>query len=180
MVAHVEMRVRHDHATEQRRDGRFAIQRMRTMDHEAGFDRLLAGIFRVYRREIAHRKHRSASTARDCARASRRWEEIQAACHLKRLQKNAQVLLVFGFHDEVQGVLSLHDRLTVDLHTVLPGAWPAQVIEQHGAHAEILGGTMLGPVLVSRDEECHCRSGFWLRNDTQALRAEVGCFAANT
>ena len=42
--ANVEVSIRHDHATEQIRDRRLAVERMRTMYHEAGFNSLLAGL----------------------------------------------------------------------------------------------------------------------------------------
>lgn len=63
VIAKIEARVRHDDAADQRRNRRLAIQRMRAVNHEPAFNRVLAGILRIERRDLADRYRRTAAAA---------------------------------------------------------------------------------------------------------------------
>jgi hypothetical protein len=103
VISNVEAGVRHHDATDQRRDRRLAVERMGPMDDEAGFDRPLAGLFRIERRrEVAYWHGRAAPAARHYSSAGRGWIHVHTAGHLERLHERAQADFVIGFHNEVE------------------------------------------------------------------------------
>jgi hypothetical protein len=102
-------------------------------------------------------QRRSATAARDHPRAGRGGVDVHAADHLERLHQRPQAVLVVRFGDQVQSVLTLHDRLTLDVHPELPDVRPAQVIQEHRAHVRILSRATLRGVLVADNEQPHAR-----------------------
>jgi hypothetical protein len=61
VIADVEVSIWHDHAANQRWDRGLAVERMLTMDHEACFNSLLAGLCRIQGgHELAHSHRRAA------------------------------------------------------------------------------------------------------------------------
>src|ERR1700716_3631868 len=113
VIADIEVSIRHDHSAYQRRNRSFAVEWMRTMDQQAGFNCLLAGDFRIHcANDLAPRRCRRTSSARNHASAGRGRINLQAARHLEWLQKIAEATLVRGFPDQIQGVFTLYNRFT--------------------------------------------------------------------
>ena len=140
----------------ERRNGRLAVEGMRSVHDHAGVDRLLAGLFGIQRGHVWARRHgRRAATARDCADARRGRVDVETASHLERLHELAQAVLVSGFHDHVHRVLAVHDGFALDLQAELPDIRATQVIEKTGTHQRVLRRTAVGRMLMSHDEKGH-------------------------
>jgi hypothetical protein len=139
VIADVKLCIWNHHAAEQGRDRGLAVERMRAMYDQAGFNRLLAGIFGIERRyEFAYRHRRRTSPAGDHAGTCRGRVDVEASGHLKGLQELAQAALLTCLDDEVQGVFTLNDRLAENLHPVLPHVWAAQMVQELGTRVGVM------------------------------------------
>ena len=126
VIADIEAGSWHDHAADQRRNRRLAVERMRTMDHQAGVNSLLAGFFGIQgRHELANRHQRGATATGYYAGASRGRVDIQAASQLERPHEFTKAAFVLRFNDKIQGVFTLHDSFALNLQPMLPYVWPA-------------------------------------------------------
>jgi hypothetical protein len=99
---------------------------MRTVDDQAGINGLLAGFHGIQGGHgLAGGHRRSTTAASNDTGAGRGRIDLQTASHLERPQEFAEPALVSSFYDNVQGVLTLHDGLALDLQPMLPDVWAA-------------------------------------------------------
>jgi hypothetical protein len=88
MIPDVEAHIWHHDPTNQCRNRGLAVERVRPVDNEAGFNRVLTSLFRIERpNELAHGPGRTAPAARHHPSTSRSWINVHAAGHLERLHE---------------------------------------------------------------------------------------------
>src|SRR5918911_178195 len=157
VVAHVEVRTRHDDPADQRGDRGLAVERVRPMDDEAGVDRTLVGFPWIDRRtELLDGRYLSHAAA--AAHHSRRRIHLYATRRLEGPQKRPDAAHIARLDDHVDGVLALNDRLRLQLDALPFHVRRAQVVQQQRTHLRVGCRAALGRVLVTDDEKRHDRS----------------------
>ena len=122
VVAHVEVRVGHHDTPDQRGDRGLAVQRMRAMHDEARVDRMLAGFLRIEcgERLVDHGHRGCASAAGNHSHARGRGKDVNRARLRERSHERANTIFVARLDDHVEGVLALHDGLSLDVDAMVP------------------------------------------------------------
>jgi len=123
VIANIEVRIRHHHTADEQGNRGLAIEWVRPVNYEPSLNGALTRFRRVERGNhvIDSWRRRRATALGYHSGAGGRWIDIDPSCRRKRLHERADPTLVFGLNNHVEGMLASHDRLALDLDTVLPG-----------------------------------------------------------
>jgi len=79
--------------------------------------------------------------------------DLHRTGHRERLHELFDILFVFGFNDQYEGVLAIQHGIAEDIHAEPAGVFPIHMLDEHLAHFGIFCRAGLCRVLVTNEIE---------------------------